>query len=82
MKGIIGLIVIVAGLWAIVRGGISLLAPDLSWELTQWRNAQHGEQSERTETWARGDRFWGCLVTVIGVGILALAVYYVVAVPA
>jgi hypothetical protein len=81
MKAVLDLIILGAGLWAIVRGGISLLVPNISWELTQRRHAQRGISAERTEAWDAADRFADGVLIIAGFAILGLAVYPLIAVP-
>lgn len=65
------------GLIAVIRGAISLLAPDLSWEITQWRNARRGLASSRTEDWENQDRWSGGFTLLLGFGLIAAAVWCV-----
>ena len=65
------------GLIAAIRGAISLIAPDLSWEITQWRNARRGLTSSRTEDWENQDRWSGGFVLLLGLVLIGAAIWYV-----
>lgn len=82
MKAVMVILIFGASIWAVITGIISLLATDLSWELTEWRNARRGMQSERTENWAWWDRLQGSVLLVVGLLLLLLTFYYAVYAPA
>ncbi len=65
------------GLIAAIRGAISLMVPDLSWEITQWRNARRGLTSSRTEEWENQDRWSGGFVLLLGLVLIGAALWYV-----
>ena len=67
------------GLIAAIRGAISLFAPDLSWEITQWRNARRGLASSRTEDWQNQDRWSSGFTLLLGLVFIGAAVWYVIA---
>ena len=62
---------ILAAIFFIVLGLLSLFARNLMWSLTEWNNELRGVQSERTDWWDTRMTIQGIVALLLG----ALALY-------
>jgi hypothetical protein len=63
------------GIASLIMGSLCLLNRDIVWEIKSFFDDLSGHMSNRTETWETGTIVTGWVMTLLGIAVLAIAMF-------